>query len=110
MVDPIVKLTGISPDKPGHQITAEEKERIVQQLKSLRFNIKSPLPMTSAMVTAGGVSLKEVDPYTMESRLIKGLYLCGEVLDIDADTGGYNLQAAFSTGWVAGESAAGRME
>jgi predicted flavoprotein YhiN len=106
MVDPIVKLTGISPDKPGHQITAEEKERVVQQLKSLRFNIKSPLPMTSAMVTAGGISLKEVDPYTMESRLIKGLYFCGEVLDIDADTGGYNLQAAFSTGWVAGESAA----
>ncbi len=106
MVDPIVKLTGIPPDKLGHQITAEEKECVVQQLKSLRFNIKSSLPMNSAMVTAGGVSLKEVDPYTMESRLVKGLYFCGEVLDIDADTGGYNLQAAFSTGWLAGESSA----
>jgi hypothetical protein len=58
------------------------------------------------MVTAGGVSLKEIDPRTMSSKLIKGLYFCGEVIDIDADTGGFNLQAAFSTGYVAGESAA----
>ena len=58
------------------------------------------------MVTAGGVALKEIDPRTMASRLVKGLYFCGEVMDIDADTGGYNLQAAFSTGFVAGESAA----
>ena len=62
--------------------------------------------MNSAIVTAGGVSLKEIDPRTMESRLVEGLYLCGEVLDIDADTGGYNLQAAFSTGHIAGENAA----
>jgi predicted flavoprotein YhiN len=59
-----------------------------------------------AIVTAGGVKVKEVDPRTMESRLVKGLYLAGEVLDIDGDTGGYNLQAAFSTGWLAGRSAA----
>ena len=59
------------------------------------------------MVTAGGVSLKEIDPRTMSSRLIAGLYFCGEVMDIDAETGGYNLQAAFSTGYVAGEHAAG---
>jgi predicted flavoprotein YhiN len=64
------------------------------------------LPLTTAMVTAGGVSLKEIDPRTMASRLIKGLYFCGEVMDIDAETGGYNLQAAFSTGYVAGENAA----
>jgi len=57
------------------------------------------------MVTAGGVSLKEINPKTMESKLIRGLYLCGEVMDIDGDTGGYNLQAAFSTGYVAGEAA-----
>jgi predicted flavoprotein YhiN len=106
MIDPIIKLTGIPPEKPAHQINAEEKETISQQLKSLRFNIKSSLPLASAMVTAGGVSLKEIDPYTMESRLVKGLYFCGEVMDIDADTGGFNLQAAFSTGWVAGEEAA----
>jgi predicted flavoprotein YhiN len=106
MVDPFIRLTSIPEDKPGHQITAAEKETTLRQLKSLRFNIKQPLPLTSAMVTAGGISLKEINPYTMGSKLVKGLYFCGEVMDIDADTGGYNLQAAFSTGWLAGESAA----
>jgi hypothetical protein len=62
--------------------------------------------LAKAIVTAGGVSLTEIDPHTMASRLIPGIYFCGEILDIDADTGGYNLQAAFSTGYLAGESAA----
>ncbi len=106
MIGPFVQLSGIQPDKPGHQINAEERERLLGLLKSLRFNIKRPLPMSAAIVTAGGVSLKEIDPRSMASRLVKGLYFCGEVMDIDADTGGYNLQAAFSTGYVAGESAA----
>ena len=107
MVDPFVKLTEIHSDKPGHQITSGERERIVREMKSIRFNIKQPLPINAAMVTAGGVSLKEIDPYTMGSKKVKGLYFCGEVMDIDADTGGYNLQAAFSTGWMAGEKATG---
>jgi len=106
MVDPFVELTGILPEKPGHQINAEERERLLNLLKSLRFNIEGPLSMASAMVTAGGVSLKEIDPRTMASRLIEGLYFCGEVIDLDGDTGGYNLQAAFSTGYIAGEQAA----
>lgn len=106
LVDPFVEMTGIPPDKLGHQIVTEERERLLRLLKSLRFNIKSPLPIASAMVTAGGVSLKEVDPRTMASRVVAGLYFCGEVMDIDADTGGYNLQAAFSTGYIAGENAA----
>lgn len=106
MIDPFVTLSGIMPEKPAHQIRAEERERLLQLLKSLTFDIVRPLSLEAAIVTAGGVSLKEVDPRTMSSRLLKGLYLCGEVLDIDADTGGYNLQAAFSTGWVAGEEAA----
>ena len=106
LVEPFVEMTGIPPDKPGHQITAEERERLLSLLKSLRFNIKSTLPLASAMVTAGGVSLKEIEPRTMASRLVNGLYFCGEVMDIDAETGGYNLQAAFSTGYVAGENAA----
>ena len=106
MIEPFVKMTAIPPDKPCYQINAEERERPLSMLKSLRFNIKGPLPMASAMVTAGGISLKEVDPRTMASRLIKGLYCCGEALDLDGDTGGYNLQAAFSTGYVAGEQAA----
>lgn len=106
MIEPFIGLSKVPADKMGHQITVEEREKILLTLKSLRFNIQSPLPLSSAMVTAGGVSLKEIDPYTMASKLIKGLYFCGEVMDIDAETGGYNLQAAFSTGYVAGESAA----
>ncbi|MFC2002133.1 NAD(P)/FAD-dependent oxidoreductase [Chloroflexota bacterium] len=106
LIEPFVEMTGIPPDKLGHQIDSEERERLLCLLKSLRFNIKSPLPMASAMVTAGGASLKEIDPRTMASRLVAGLYFCGEVMDIDAETGGYNLQAAFSTGYVAGENAA----
>ena len=106
MVEPFVGMTGIPSDKPVNQINAEERKQLVSLLKSLRFNIKGPLPLASAMVTAGGISLKEIDPRTMASRLVVGLYFCGEVLDLDADTGGYNLQAAFSTGYVAGEEAA----
>ncbi|MFH1382333.1 MAG: NAD(P)/FAD-dependent oxidoreductase [Chloroflexota bacterium] len=106
IIEPFIGMTGISPDKPGHQIVAAERERVRRLLKSLRFNIKAPLPLASAMVTAGGVSLQEIDPRTMASRLVEGLYFCGEVMDIDAETGGYNLQAAFSTGYIAGESAA----
>ena len=106
MVDPFVAMAGIPTDKPVNQVRAEERKALVGLLKSLCFNIKGPLPLAAAMVTAGGVSLKEVDPRTMASRLVAGLYFCGEVLDLDADTGGYNLQAAFSTGYVAGEEAA----
>jgi len=106
MIEPFVEMTGIPLDRLGHQINAEERDRLLRLLKSLRFNIKSPLSMASAMVTAGGVSLKEVDPRTTASHLIKGVYFCGEVMDLDGDTGGYNLQAAFSTGYIAGEQAA----
>lgn len=106
MVEPFVEMTGIPPDKPLNQISAEERKQLISLLKSLRFNIKGPLSLAAAMVTAGGVSLKEIDPRTMASRLVAGLYFCGEVMDLDADTGGYNLQAAFSTGYVAGEESA----
>jgi predicted flavoprotein YhiN len=106
MIEPFIEMTGIPADRPGHQITAEERDKLLRLLKALRFNIQGPLPMTAAIVTAGGVALKEIDPRTMASRLVPGLFFCGEVMDIDADTGGYNLQAAFSTGFVAGEEAA----
>ena len=106
MIEPYIEMTGIPPERPGHQITAGERERLLSLLKSFRFNIRGPLPLTSAIVTAGGVALDEIDPRTMASRLVPGLYFCGEVMDLDADTGGYNLQAAFSTGYVAGEAAA----
>ncbi|MGA2553814.1 MAG: NAD(P)/FAD-dependent oxidoreductase [Smithella sp.] len=106
MIEPFIELTGIDKEKLAHQITALERGEIVEILKALRFNIKSPLALEKAIVTAGGVSLAEIDQRTMASRLINGLYFCGEVMDIDADTGGYNLQAAFSTGYIAGEKSA----
>ncbi len=106
MIEPVIDLTGIDKEKLAHQITASQRQKIVETLKALRFNIKASLPLQKAIVTAGGVSLDEIDPRTMSSRIVPGLYFCGETMDIDADTGGYNLQAAFSTGYVAGESAA----
>ncbi len=105
MVDPLLQLTVIPTDRMGSQVTAEERDRLLSSLKSLRFNVQDPLPMAFAMVTAGGVSLDEIDPQTMASRLVKGLFFCGEVIDVDGGSGGYNLQAAFSTGYVAGEHA-----
>jgi predicted flavoprotein YhiN len=106
MAEPFIQMTGIPLDKRVNQISSEERKQLIGLLKSLRFNIKEPLPLAAAMVTAGGVSLNEIDPHTMASRLIKGLYFCGEIMDLDGDTGGYNLQTAFSTGYVAGEQAA----
>jgi predicted Rossmann fold flavoprotein len=106
MIQPVVLLSGIAAEKQGNQLKAGERDRLAALLKSLRFNIERPLSLATAMVTAGGVSLKEIDPRTLSSKKVKGLYFCGEVMDIEADTGGFNLQAAFSTGYVAGESAA----
>ncbi|MBN1122970.1 MAG: NAD(P)/FAD-dependent oxidoreductase [Anaerolineae bacterium] len=101
------RLVEISPDKPGHQITSEERGRLRGWLKDFRLEVTGFQPIAQAIVTAGGVDIREIDPRTMASRLVEGLYFAGEVIDIDADTGGYNLQAAFSTGWLAGRSAAG---
>jgi predicted flavoprotein YhiN len=106
LVEPFVTMTGVPQDKLGSQINSEERERLLVLLKSLRFDIKGPYSMATAMVTAGGISLKEANLRTMGSRIVEGLYFCGEVLDLDAGTGGFNLQSAFSTGFVAGESAA----
>jgi hypothetical protein len=106
MVEPAAGMTGLPLEKLGSQVIHAERESLLNTLKSLRFDIQGAHSMETAMVTAGGVSLKEIDPRTMASRLVEGLYFCGEVMDVDAGTGGYNLQAAFSTGYVAGESAA----
>ncbi len=99
-------LTKIDPEKIGNQITSDERKRLGRWLKDFRFEVNGFRSYEDAIITAGGVSTKEINPRTMESRIIKGLYFAGEVIDIDADTGGYNLQAAFSTGWLAGQSAA----
>ncbi len=106
MIDVMVARTGIPADKPGHQITAEERGRLQELLHDFRLTIVGHRPLDEAIVTAGGVDTQEVDPRTMASRLVRGLYFAGEVLDVQADTGGYNLQAAFSTGYLAGRSAA----
>lgn len=100
------QTAGIDPFKKCSQITQKEREKIVSALKGFHLDISGARPIEEGMVTRGGVSLKEINPRTMESRLIKGLYFCGEMVDVDADTGGFNLQAAFSTGYLAGESAA----
>jgi predicted Rossmann fold flavoprotein len=102
----IVDLSHIDPDKPVHQITKEERSRLVGLLKQLTFTVTGTRPLAEAIVTAGGISTKEINPSTMASRLVPGLYLAGEVIDIDGYTGGFNLQAAFSTGYVAGRAAA----
>lgn len=106
MIPIILKLTVIPEDKKSNQVTLAERRSLVTVLKAFRLDIVNALPIEEAMVTRGGVSLKDINPRTQESRIVKGLYFAGEMIDVDADTGGFNLQAAFSTGYLAGESAA----
>ena len=105
MVDVCLTTVKIPAERSANTITGKERLRLRRWLKDFRLNVIGPRPFAEALITAGGVDTKEIDPKTMESRLVKGLYVAGEVLDIHADTGGYNLQAAFSTGWLAGRSA-----
>ncbi|MGC8864552.1 MAG: NAD(P)/FAD-dependent oxidoreductase [Bacteroidales bacterium] len=99
-------LLHLDPDKPASQFTAQERKRLRAWLKDFRIQITGLRGFSEAIVTSGGVSTREIDPKTMESKLLKNLYFAGEIIDLDADTGGYNLQIAFSTGWIAGMSAA----
>lgn len=95
----------LSANKPGHQIDGQERKLLRNWLKDFRLEITGYRDFDEAIVTAGGISTREVDQKTMESKIIKGLYITGEVLDLDGPTGGFNLQIAFSTGWVAGKAA-----
>jgi predicted Rossmann fold flavoprotein len=106
LIPVILDHSKIPGSKKGNQITSEERARLRKVLTDFRLSLTGTRPLEEAIVTAGGVRLKEVDPKTMESKILAGLFLCGEVLDIQGKTGGYNLQAAFSTGWAAGKSAA----
>jgi predicted Rossmann fold flavoprotein len=106
LIDVCLESTSLNPDKPCNQITSRERKKLMLWLKEFTFDIIGYRPIEEAIITAGGIDVKEIDPRTMGSRIIKGLYFAGEILDINADTGGYNLQAAFSTGWLAGRSAA----
>lgn len=109
MIAVALEQTGLAADRPAGVIRAEERKRLRLWLKNFSFQVTGYRPLAEAIVTAGGVDTAEVNPRTMESRLVQGLYFAGELLDLQADTGGYNLQAAFSTGWLAGRSAAARL-
>lgn len=101
-----VELTGILPEKHAADLSREDRNQIVSMLKGLDLHIKAFRSIDEAIITRGGVETKEINPSTMESKLVDGLYFAGEVMDVDAYTGGFNLQIAFSTGYLAGESAA----
>lgn len=100
----IVKMSGISPDKKVNEITREERSVFVSLIKSFPLTLTKFRDFNEAIITRGGVGVKEINPSTMESKLVKGLYFAGEVLDVDALTGGFNLQIAWSTGYLAGDS------
>ena len=102
----MVELSGIPEEKKVHEITKEERLRFVRLIKDFTMTLTGLRGYNEAIITKGGVSVKEIDPGTMESKLVKGLYFAGEVLDLDAVTGGYNLQIAWSTGYLAGMNAA----
>ena len=101
----IIDVSGINPDKPVNSVTKQEREKLVNLLKNLSFTVDSLGSIAEGIVTSGGVSVDEVNPKTMESKLVKGLYFAGEMLDVDALTGGFNIQIALSTGFAAGTSA-----
>jgi len=104
MIPVIIDRSGIAPEKKVNEITREERHRIVTAIKDFKLTLTGLRGYNEAIITQGGVSVREVNPSTMESKLVKGLYFAGEVLDLDAVTGGYNLQIAWSTGHLAGSS------
>ena len=102
----LMDRSGIAPDKKVNEITREERHALVSTLKAFSVTLTGLRDFNEAIITRGGISLKEVNPSTMESKLVPGLYFAGEVLDLDAFTGGFNLQIAWSTGYLAGLCAA----
>ena len=100
----IIELSGIDENKRVNEITKTERKRLVQLLKCFTITIKAFRPVEEAIITSGGINVREINPKTMESKIIKGLYFAGEIIDVDAYTGGFNLQIAYSTGYTAGIS------
>jgi predicted Rossmann fold flavoprotein len=98
----MIELSGIEPDKKVNEISREERRSFLELIKNLPLTVTGTRPFAEAIITQGGVSVKDIDPHTMESKKVKNLYFAGEVLDIDAMTGGFNLQIAWSTGYLAG--------
>jgi len=105
MIPVFIEKLQINPEKECHQVTGNERKQIRNLMKNLRFEVSHNRSFKEAIITAGGIVTSEISPKTMESKLIGGLYFAGEVIDLDAETGGYNLQIAYSTGWLAGNSA-----
>ena len=102
MISMIIKLSGIDENKKVNEITKDERKKLIQLLKNFTVTIKGFRPVEEAIITCGGIDIKEINPKTMESKLIKGLYFAGEIIDVDSYTGGFNLQIAYSTGYTAG--------
>ena len=102
MIDVVITLSEINPNKKVNEITKKEREKLVQIIKNFAIKLDGFRPIEEAIVTSGGINIKEINPKTMESKLIKGLYFAGEIIDVDAYTGGFNLQIAYSTGYTAG--------
>ena len=100
----MITLSGIPEDKKINLITKQERKQLVNSIKHLKLTLKDFRPIEEAIVTAGGIDTKEIDPKTMESKFVKNLYFAGEIIDVDAYTGGFNLQIAYSTGYVAGKA------
>ena len=103
LIPVMVKLSGIDPEKKVNAITKEERSAFVKLIKNLPLTVTGTRSFNEAIITRGGVSVKEINPSTMESKLVKGLFFAGEVIDVDTETGGFNLQVAWSTGHLAGE-------
>ena len=101
----IIDITGINPHKEVCNITKEERKLLAATIKNLPLTVTGTRPIEEAIITSGGIKVSEIDPSTMESKIVKGLYFAGEIIDVDAYTGGFNLQIAFSTGFLAGENA-----
>ena len=104
MIPVFMELLELDPEKVGHQVSSKERKKIRYLLKNFRLHISGHRSFKEAIITAGGIPTNEISARTMESKLVKGLYFAGEIIDLDAETGGYNLQIAYSTGWLAGES------
>ena len=102
MISVIIEQSKIEPEKRVNEVTKEERKRLITLLKNFEITIKGFRPVEEAIITSGGINIKEINPKTMESKLIKGLYFAGEIIDVDAYTGGFNLQIAYSTGYTAG--------
>lgn len=102
LIPVVIRLTGIDPEKPVNQISKIERRNIVELLKKFELTLTGFRPIEEAIITAGGININEINPSTMESKKVKGLYFAGEIIDVDGYTGGFNLQIAFSTGYVAG--------